>query len=330
MDVGLALPQFDFSVPGEQPLAGETVLGWAERAEALGFDSVWVADHLFLSLAKYGGSTTNFGGVDPLVALAAVARRTSRVRLGTLVMCAQLRPPSVLAKAMATLDRISGGRLVVGVGAGWFEPEYRAAGVPFRSPGERLSELAETLQVLRGMFGGGPCTFEGRWCSVHEAPCLPTPVQSPAPPLWVGGRGDRLLGVVARHADGWNMVWAATPDSYRERLGVLGAACERVGRDPASVTRSLGLYTLVGEDERDLARRFERLRELTAPGILDGTSLAQWREGHLVGTVEQVREQVGEWRAVGLDSLVVGAAAVPFAVVSGDDVEMIAAAVCGA
>src|SRR5437588_5273310 len=143
MDVGLALPQFDFSVPGERPLRWDTVRGWALRAEELGFSSVWLADHLFWDIGRYGAPPGRQEAYDPLVALAALARGTSRVKLGTLVLNALLRPPAVLAKVLASLDVVSGGRLVVGLGAGNFEPEYRAAGVPFRRPGVRLAQLGE-------------------------------------------------------------------------------------------------------------------------------------------------------------------------------------------
>jgi probable F420-dependent oxidoreductase len=328
MDVGLALPQFDYSVPGERPLTWATLSGWARRADELGFASVWLADHLFLEIEKYGGPPGRFGTFDPLVVLGALSRVTTRARLGTLVLCAQLRPPTVLAKALATVDRLSGGRLVVGLGAGWYEAEYREAAVPFRAPGERLGQLAEAVELVRAMLGGGPCTFDGRWYAADEAPCLPPAVQRPHPPIWVGGRGDRLLDVVARHADGWNTVWSMTPETYRQRLGVLAAACDRAGRDPATVTLSLGLTTLVGEDERDLARRFDRLQRLSAPGILDGQALATWREGKLVGTVEQVREQVGGWADLGVGTVVAAAGALPFALASGDDVDLLAAALC--
>src|SRR5437660_5435364 len=148
MDIGLALPQFDFSVPGEQPLRWATVRHWATRAEALGFHSVWLADHLFFSIEKYGGPRREHGGFDPVVVLGALARATSRVRLGTLVLCAQLRPPAVLAKALATVDVVSNGRLTVGLGAGWYEPEYVAAGIAFERPGVRLAQLAEVVQIV--------------------------------------------------------------------------------------------------------------------------------------------------------------------------------------
>ena len=326
MRIGLALPQFDFSVPGERPLRWATVVDLARRAEDLGFESLWLADHLFLDISPWGGPPGRHGAYDPVVALSALARATFRARLGTLVLCVPLRPVTVLAKALATLDVLAGGRLVVGLGAGWYEDEHVAAGVPFESAGDRLAHLAEACQALRGMFGGGPFSFAGQHVRAVEARCLPRPRQRPAPPLWIGGRGDRLLDVVARHADGWNTVWAWTPAAYRERLAALDAACERVDRDPATVTRSLGLYALVGEDEADLARRYRRLVELAPRGVMSGRSLAQWRQGRLVGTVEEVGEQLAGWAALGVDTLVLGPGPLPFAVTSADDVAMLAAA----
>lgn len=324
MQIGLALPQFDFSVPGERPLRWSTVAGWARRAEDLGFDSVWLADHLFLDIVRYGGPPGTYGAYDPVVGLGALSRETERVRLGTLVLCAPLRPATVLAKTLATIDVVSNGRLVVGIGAGWYEPELSFVGSDGERPAVRLARLGEQVQVLKGMFSGGPFTFTGDHERAADAWCLPRPVQKPAPPIWVGGKGDRLLELVARYADGWNTVWQWTPDKYIERARALEAACERVGRDPATVTRSLGLYALVGEDERDVARRFEGLRELSPPGVLDGVSLDDWRRGRLVGTTEQVKEQLATWAALGIHTLVVSCGALPFAIASGDDVALLA------
>ena len=326
MRIGLALPQFDFSVPGERPLRWSTVVDCARRAEDLGFDSLWLADHLFCEITPWGGPPGRYDAFDPIVVLGALARATHRARLGILVLCVPLRPVTVLAKALATLDVLTGGRLVVGVGAGWYEPEFAAAGVAFERPGARLAHLAEACEVLRGMFGGGPFTFAGGHVRATEARCLPRPVQRPAPPIWVGGKGDRLLDVVARHGDGWNTVWAWTPAAYRDRLSTLEAACARAGRDPATVTRSLGLYALVGEDRRDLARRFRRLADLAPPGVIGGRSLDEWRRGRLVGTVEEVGEQLAEWEALGVDTLVLGAGPLPFSVTAPDDVDILAAA----
>ncbi len=329
MRIGLALPQYDYSVVGESPLRWETIVEFAVVAERAGFDSLWLSDHLFLDVEKYGGPADRRRVFDPIVTLAALAAVVTRVRLGTLVLCEALRPASVLAKALATLDRICGGRLDVGIGAGWYEPEYQAIGMAMPGPAERLARLAEAVEVLRGLLGGGPFTFDGRYHRAFDARNEPAALQRPTPPIIVGGKGDRLLGLVAAHADGWNTCWTWTPGAYRERVDVLARACDARQRDPATVTRSLGLYTLCGEDERDLERRFERLRASTPPGVLDAMTLAEWRTGRLVGTVEQIREQVSAWDDLGVETLIAGVGAVPFAVTTTDDVEMVAEAVRG-
>ena len=198
MDLGLALPQYDFSVPGESPLRWETLLGWAERAEALGFDSVWLSDHLFLDVGRYGAPPGDHGCFNPLVALAAIARRTRSVRLGTLTLCGPLRPATVLAKALATLDVASAGRLTVGLGAGWYEAELVAAGLKLEPPGVRLAHLAETVQVVRGMFGGGPFSFDGRYERAERRP-VPAPAHPATGTADLGRRQGRQARRPGRH-----------------------------------------------------------------------------------------------------------------------------------
>jgi probable F420-dependent oxidoreductase len=325
MRIGLALPQYDYSVPGQRPLPFSTVLEHACRAEELGFASIWLSDHLFLDIAKYGGADDREGCFEPIVTLGALARLVPRVRLGTLVLLEALRPATVLAKSLATLDRVTGGRLDVGLGAGWYAPEYDALGMTMPSPGERLARLRETIDVVTGMLDGAPVTYDGTHQRALEAVPAPGPLQEPRPRVFVGGSGDRLLRLVARHADGWNTCWKWAPATYRERVEHLERECEACGRDPASVWRSLGLYALCGENEADLQRRYERLQAAT-PGVLDRTSLAEFRETRLVGTVEEVREQAHMWADLGVETLIVSAAAVPFQSVTLDDTEMLATA----
>jgi alkanesulfonate monooxygenase SsuD/methylene tetrahydromethanopterin reductase-like flavin-dependent oxidoreductase (luciferase family) len=324
--IGLALPQYDFSVPGESPLSWETLRGFARRADETGFDSLWLSDHLFFDVGKYGGSSEPAGAYEPIVTLAALSREVKRARLGTLVLCEALRPATVLAKALASLDRITGGRLDVGLGAGWYEPEYAAIGMDFPSPGVRLARLAECVQIVAELLGpeGGPCTFDGRFHHADGARNLPPALQRPRPPVFVGGKGDRLIALAVDRADGWNTCWVWTPQDYRSRLDVLAAACDRADRDPETVWRSLGLYALCGEDEADLARRFERLRANTPPGVLDHVTLEQWRVGRLVGTVAQVQEQAATWAGLGVETLILGVGAVPFHIGAPDDVDLLA------
>lgn len=328
MRIGLALPQYDFSVPGESPLSFETLSGYARNADAMGFDSLWLSDHLFFDIGKYGGSSEPAGAFEPIATLGALSRVVQRARLGTLVVCEALRPATVLAKGLATLDRLTGGRLDVGLGAGWYEPEYAAIGMEFPAPGVRLERLAEALTIVTAMLDpdGGPVTFNGKFHQAAGARNLPPAVQRPRPPVFVGGKGDRLIRLAVEQADGWNTCWVWTPEQYRGRLAVLEAACAELGRDPASVWKSLGLYALCGENEADLARRFERLQANSPPGVLDGTTLEQWREGRLVGTVEQIREQAATWEGLGVETLILGVGVVPFHVGAADDIALLAEA----
>jgi probable F420-dependent oxidoreductase len=323
---GFALPHYDFSIPGEDPLRFETVVEHARAAEALGFDALYVSDHVSLAIERYGGPPGEYFAYEPLTTLAAVAGAATRPRLGTLVLAEVLRPAGVLAKALATLDRLCGGRLDIGIGAGWYEPDYEAVGLALPSPGERLARLREAVATLDALLPGGPATFEGRAHLVRDASNLPPPEQEPRPPIFVGGKGDRLLRLVAEMADGWNTCWAWTPDDYRGRLDVLNRACEAVGRDPSSVRRTLGLYALAGEDGRDLAARYERMRTEAPGGMLDRVPLEEWRAGRLVGTPDQLAEQVAGWKALGVAEIIVSAGPLPFSVSDRDDLELLAGA----
>jgi probable F420-dependent oxidoreductase len=328
MKLGLALPQYDYSVGDHEPtLHWDTVVEYAVTAERAGYDSLWLSDHLVFDLARYGGSPEPRGIFDPLVTLAALARVVTRPRLGTLVMCEALRPASMAAKALASLDRLCNGRLDVGIGAGWYEPDYALLGMTLPTPRVRLARLREAIEVCRGLLGGGPFTFDGQYHRTVDARNHPSAVQQPTPPIIVGGKGDRLLALAAELGDGWNTCWVWTHEAYRERLAVLERACAAVDRDPATVTRSLGLYALCGEDDADLTRRFDRLRATSPAGVLDGVTLDEWRHGRLVGTVEQVAEQAAGWADLGVETLVVGIGAVPYAVTAVDDLEPLAAAI---
>src|SRR3990172_8699430 len=252
MRVGLALPHYDFSLPGGAPITFDAVAEVAMRAERLGFHSVWMSDHFFASLERYGGGPQRYGTLEPLVTLAALAPLTERVRLGTLVLSAGFRHPALLAKSATTIDRLSGGRFELGLGAGWFGEEFEAFGVPFGSVGERFALLEETLGYLDALFGPEPASFEGERFALRQAFNHPPPAQEPRPPILVGGKGGpRLLRLAARYADGWNASWRWTPEAYAERAVAAREACERAGRDPATLRLSLRLSTAVGGDDAD-------------------------------------------------------------------------------
>jgi alkanesulfonate monooxygenase SsuD/methylene tetrahydromethanopterin reductase-like flavin-dependent oxidoreductase (luciferase family) len=300
MKVGLALPHYDFSHPSEQPATVASVLAYANRAEALGFDSVWISDHLFLDLARYGGPPKRFGTPEATTMLTALAGATERVRFGSLVLCASFRHPTFLAAQLATIDQMSGRRLDVGIGAGWYEAEFLAAGIPFGTAGQRIERLA----VVAGQLDA---RLDLR------------------PPIIVGGKGGpKLARVVAEHADAWNVCWRITPDEYRARLDTLHAACARAKRDPATVGLSLGLYTLLGTDQNDLEARYEALKHWTPGGALDGVPLAKHAEGALVGTVDDCEATVKEFETLGVSEIIVSAASLPFSVYDDDQLELIA------
>jgi alkanesulfonate monooxygenase SsuD/methylene tetrahydromethanopterin reductase-like flavin-dependent oxidoreductase (luciferase family) len=203
-------------------------------------------------------------------------------------LCAQLRHPAVLTKALASLDVVSRGRLVVGMGAGWFEPEYLAAGVPFERPAVRVQQLDEAVQIVTGLLRGEPLAFDGRHYRAAGAR-VPSPVQRPRPPVWVGARGDRALETAAAHADGWNMRgWDVAPDEYRERLSFFEAACERAGREPAAVTRSANQRA--------------------------------------TNSVPEMRARLREWRDLGVSTLIMGLGALPFSLNKTGDIERMASA----
>ncbi|HYH52203.1 MAG TPA: LLM class flavin-dependent oxidoreductase [Acidimicrobiia bacterium] len=325
MQFGLALPHYDFSIPGESPLRFETVAEHARLGEALEFDSLWVSDHITLSIEKYGGPPGEQFAYEPLTTLAALAGLTARPRLGTLVLCEALRPAGVLAKALATLDRLCSGRLDIGIGAGWYAPDYEAVGLSLPPPGERLSRLREALAILDALLPGGPATLDGKAHLVRDATNRPPSLQEPRPPIFVGGKGDRLLRLAAEMADGWNTCWVWTPDDYRSRVEVLARACEQADRDPASVRRTVGLYALAGEDEADLAARYRRMQSQAPGGMLDDVPLDRWRVGRLVGTPEQLAEQVAGWAALGVVELIACVGPLPFSVSARDDLELLAA-----
>ena len=324
MRFGLALPHYDFSQPGLRPVTFDAVADWAVRAESLGFDSVWISDHFFLSLKRYGGPDEPFGSIEPMTALAGLAVRTSRVRLGTLVLGAPFRHPAVLAKSATAIDLLSGGRLELGVGAGWYEDEFARFGVPFGTAGSRFGLLEETLGALGAMLSGpGPVTVEGRHVHLHDATNVPPPAQSPRVPLWVGSKGGpRSMALAARLADGWNTVWRWSPDAYAATWEGAARICEAEGRDPATLRRSVGLYTIVGETEEDVAARLDRLRAW-GPG-LEGQPLEALEMDTLTGTPEHALERVAEFAALGVQELILSPAQIPFAIPDPEMVDLVA------
>jgi probable F420-dependent oxidoreductase len=328
MRVGLTLPHYDYSFgDGSGPISFSRVAEVAVDAERLGFDSVWVSDHFFTTLERFGGDETRYGALEPLTTLAGLAPLTERVRLGTLVLSAPFRHPAVLAKSATAIDRLSGGRLELGLGAGWFENEYVAFGYEFGSVGERFSVLEETLGYLGALFDGEPASFDGERFRLRDAFNHPRPLQEPRPPLLVGGKGgSRLLSLAARHADGWNAVWRWTPESYAERAIAARRALERADRDPSTFRLSLGLFTIVGEDDADVRRRYELIGERLPKGVGEALSLETLRAECLAGTPDEVVARMSRFAELGVRELIVCPAPVWFAMPDPSMVELVAEA----
>ena len=325
MRIGLALPHYDFSVPpGQRPITFAAAADAAVAAERLGFDSVWLSDHFLYHFARFGEPEPVYGALEPVTTMAGVAARTSRVRLGTLVLGAPFRHPSLLAKAVATLDSISAGRIDVGVGAGWLQDEFEAFGYRYGSVGERFGSLEETLLVLEALLGGEEASGTFGGVTLKSARLLPPPVQRPRPPVWVGGKGGpRLLRLAARHADGWNVVWRITPEAYAGKVHDVERACEAEGRDPATFRRSIGCYALIGEDERAVAALWERARSSMPGGALDGETWEDWRAHTLSGTPDQVLERIAAFAALGVEELILSPWSLPFALPEPEMLELV-------
>ena len=332
MRIGLALPHYDYSFPDGKPLSWDRLVEGAQRAETLGFDSVWISDHFFLDLDRYGGSPEPQGTVEPFTALAALATSTERIRLGTLVACAPFRHPAHVAKMATAIDLLSEGRFDLGIGAGWYEQEFEPFGYAYPPTGERFAILEESVAVVAGLFGEGPFDHRGTRFRLRGAFNRPRPVPradgSTGPPIWIGGKGgDRLMRLVAKHGAGWNTVWRWAPQNFAERAYALRMAWAAEGRELEAARLSVGLYTLVGEDERDLVERFRALQRWTPGGALDGAVLEDYARDTLTGTPEACLDRLAWFARQGVEEFIVGAGSVPFSVYDWSMVEVVAEAI---
>jgi len=267
----------------------------ALKAEGLGFNSVWAYDHFFPYHAyKPLESKPMF---ECWTLLSAIASITKRVRIGQVVTCNSYRGPALLAKMGATLDAISNGRLDFGIGAGWYEEEYKAYGYEYPKDSMRIAQLDEALQIIRAMWTDVKATFSGKHYSIRDAICNPKPLQKPYPPIMVGGSGEKLLlRVVAKHADRYNHPFG-TPSELKRKIEVLKDHCKVIGRDHKEIETSVLIRVIVGSDDKEVRRIIGKVKlaDETVEQYLERTNGKT-----AIGTPEQVIADLNEYMNLGI------------------------------
>jgi F420-dependent oxidoreductase-like protein len=280
-----------FTEPQEGATYAE-LLAVAQQAERLGFDAFFRSDHY----QKLSPGDPGPGSTDAWLTIAALTRETTRIRLGTLVTPVTFRFPGPLAIQVAQADAMSGGRVELGLGAGWNDTEHASYAIPFHAPRVRFEMLEEQLAIVTGMFetpAGTPFSFEGTHYAVRDSPALPKPVQRPRPPIIIGGWGTkRTPSLAARYADEFNMPFA--PVSYfREGCDHVRRACEAIGRASDSMRYTIAAVVCVGENEADFERRAK----------LSGQSPEQARENAVAGTPAEAVERIKEFEKAGAETV---------------------------
>ncbi len=272
----------------QQGASYDDLLTVAREAEALGFDAFFRSDH-YLTM---GPGTGEPGPTDAWVTLAGLARETERIRLGTLVTAGTFRLPGPLAITVAQVDAMSGGRVELGLGSGWFEQEHVAYGIPFPSVAERFGRLEEQLAVVTGLWStpiGERFSHDGRYYQLTDSPALPKPMQQPGPPVIVGGWGKRRTpALAARYAAEFNVPFPPVKD-FAPQVAAVSQACGEAGRDPSTMTWSAAVVLCCGEDEAAFRRRAEAI----------GREPGELRDNGLAGTVSEVIDKLGAFAEAG-------------------------------
>ncbi|MEY3587840.1 MAG: hypothetical protein RJA47_436 [Actinomycetota bacterium] len=257
----------------------------AVMAEELGFDSIWVYDHFHNVPAPAHEAV-----FECWTTMAAISQRTSRIRLGQMVGCNSYRNPGLLAKITSTVDVISGGRLDWGIGAGWYENEYRGYGYDFKKPSDRIGMLKETVEIVKSMWSNAETTYDGKYYKLDRANCDPKPLQKPLPPVWIGGGGEKVtLRVVAEHADVSN--FGSSVDEFIHKREILKGHCAAIGRDEDTIRKTISSEVFIRETEKEIIEAGSK--------SLWGDSAESWRSKALVGTPEQVSEKIQRYLDAG-------------------------------
>jgi len=263
------------------------VLDFWRHLETTGWDIACVSDHFMPNTREREGAV-----LESWSTLTALASLVPRMRVGTIVLGNTYRHPAILAKMAAQVDIISGGRLLLGLGAGWQQNEHEAYGLPFYTMRERLERLDEACEVIRSLWTRSRSDFKGRYYQLSDAPLDPKPMQKPHPELMIGGGGERItLRVVARHADHWN-VWGG-PQILKHKSAILEEHCAAVGRDSSTIIRSVNMALLITEKKEEV----DRLVDTIAARM--GRHVADARDTCLAGTPAQIREKLNELKAAG-------------------------------
>jgi F420-dependent oxidoreductase-like protein len=285
-------------IEGQEGLTWERWRRLAEAVDRLGYESLWRSDHLF---SLFGVATRP--GLDTWPSLTYLATATQRIRFGPLVCPITFRYPAMTAREAAAVDVLSGGRLELGLGAGWNDREHEAFGIPYPPVGERMRRLDEAIRVIHALWAGDPARFDGKYYQLDGGTAWPKPVQRPRIPLIIGGKGPKLLAIAARYADEWNCGGAQPPATVRERTATLESACRAVGRDPKRIRRSWMGGILIGENGAALERRARVIQEyaVTRAATPPAQLPRELREaGWLVGTPGEIVEQMGALTAEGI------------------------------
>jgi F420-dependent oxidoreductase-like protein len=276
------------------------MLGVAKTIEQAGYESVWVYDHLHTFPVPTQEVT-----YEAWTLMAALAAATDTVRLGQMCTCNGYRPPAYLAKVAASIDAISGGRLEMGIGAGWYEHEYTGYGYPFPKASVRIGELGEAVEIMKRMWTEDEASFEGKYYRLEGAICQPKPVQQPHIPFWIAGGGEKLtLNVAARYASYTN--FATTVDEFAHKSSVLKGHCEDVGTDYDAIVRSSNFNVVCEETEADVEDRIEWIKDRYRP-FVDDDLLARLERlfRATAGTPEQLVEKFRAWADVGMSYAIV-------------------------
>lgn len=274
----------------QQGASYDTLLAAARATERAGFSAFFRSDHYL----KMGDGSGDPGPTDAWVTLGALARETERIRLGTLVTAATFRLPGPLAISIAQVDQMSGGRIDVGIGTGWYDDEHTAYGIPFPPIAERFQMLEEQLEIMTGLWGtppGDTFSFGGTHYEVSDSPALPKPAQDGGPPVIIGGGGQKKTPrLAARYAAEFNLPFSPK-DFYVHQIGVVKDACRAIDRDPEELVYSAALVACVGADEAEIARRAASI----------GREVDELRDNGVCGTPAEAVARLEEWREAGAE-----------------------------